>query len=299
MTREPALALIIGLLGGPGGLIAQQPLGPLTTEEGSPLQRLSYTPMTEPPEVVGSGRFRADLWLGYSNIFEQDSSATHVVMMDLERLITALTARWGVSERLEVGGRLTVETTGPGFLDSFVLWYHDALGFGQANRDRFPSGRYEQRLSDGERPLLAMDSRRLALEDVRLFAKWRALASRDGRSALGLKLEARVPTYENRVGAERSDLALLALGRLGAGPWYLHGMLSVATARSSPELEPVMRDASYGLMLALERPLGSRLSLLLQYQLATSVLRDFHDRELDGPARNVLIGLAGRAGDDW
>jgi len=78
------------LLASPASLCAQiSPLGPLTAEEGSPLQRLAYTPMTEGVDPVGVGRLKADLWLGYSNIFEQDSAAGHNMYLDLERLISA------------------------------------------------------------------------------------------------------------------------------------------------------------------------------------------------------------------
>ena len=79
------------------------PFGPLTFEEGSPLQRVSYTPMMERADLSAPGTLTADIWLGFSNIFEQDSSATHVLFLDMERLISTTTLRYGVSERLEIG----------------------------------------------------------------------------------------------------------------------------------------------------------------------------------------------------
>jgi hypothetical protein len=49
-----------------------------------------------------------------------------------------------VGQDVEIGGRLTLETTGGGVLDSFVNRYHELLGFGKANRDRFPADGYRQ-----------------------------------------------------------------------------------------------------------------------------------------------------------
>ena len=109
------------------GLLSCAPLGaqvdafgPLTSEEGGPLQRISYTPMTERAATLAPGVFSTDVWLGFSNIFEQDSADTHELFMDMERLLSTTTLRYGVIEGLEIGGRLTFETTGGGVLDSFI-----------------------------------------------------------------------------------------------------------------------------------------------------------------------------------
>ncbi|HSG48470.1 MAG TPA: DUF3187 family protein, partial [Longimicrobiales bacterium] len=84
------------------------PLGPLTAEEGAPLQRLGLTPMVELADPVAQGTFRADLWVAWSNIFEQDSAATHNLYLDMERVLSALTLRYGVTDRLELGARATL-----------------------------------------------------------------------------------------------------------------------------------------------------------------------------------------------
>jgi hypothetical protein len=241
-----------------------------------------------------------DLWLGFSNFFEQDSSAAHVVFLDAERLLSAVTVRWGAAERLELGGRLTFETTGEGFLDSFVLWYHEKLHFGQANRDRFPEDRYAQRLTDGgPTSYVDMESRTLALADLQLFAKWNALGSVGSGNALAVKAVARAPTRANRVAPERADAAVLALGRLGSGPWYLHGMLAATLVRMPPEVEDAFQDATASFGVAVERSLGRSAGAVVQYQLGTPVLRGFRHRELDWPASNLVLGVAGRWGESW
>lgn len=256
--------------------------------------------MSEGADVTARGALSVDLWLGFSNIFEQDSTETHVLFMDMERLLTAVTLRWGVADDLEIGGRLTFETTGGGFLDSFVLWYHESLGFGQANRDRFPQDVYGQRLADGAETLFVdVGPRTLGLDDARLFAKWRAASSRDGRSLLSLRGAARIPAQSNRAGRRSTDLTLTGIGRLGIGAWYLHAMLGASTARASAELEPIMRAGSAFMAIALERSLGGRVAGILQYQISSPLLRGFGHRELDRAPSNVLLGLAGRWGERW
>jgi hypothetical protein len=240
------------------------------------------------------------VWLGFSNIFEQDSSATHVVFLDTERLLSAVTLRWGAAERLEIGGRVTFETTGGGVVDSFVHWYHERMGFGQANRDRFPEEQYAQRLTNGGGgAYVDIEQRTFELADLQLFAKWSAIRPANGGAALAVRASARLPTRANRVAAERADGTLVALGRLGAGPWYYHALVGAGLVRAAPEIDPVLRGASAYFGMAVERSLGQSVSALLQYQLTTPLLKGFGHRELDWPSSNLLIGAAGHWGNDW
>jgi len=301
MLRLTMAALIVAALCSPGSLHAQQPsFGPLSSEEGSPVSRISYTPMMESADVVPVGAVTSDVWLGLSNMFEHDSASTHFVFVDMERLITAATVRWGVAEGFEVGGRLTLETRSGGFLDPFVTWYHELLGAGHANRDRFPEEAYRYVLTDGgQTTFIEVAPQSLALEDVRLFAKWRALASADARSVLSLRAVTRIPARENMVGSERTDVGLMALGRLGVGAWYLHGMLGASTVRAAQPIRPALRDKSIFFTLAVERSLGSRVAAIFQYQFMSPTLQGFDDRELDWPLSNIIFGVAGRWNDRW
>lgn len=290
-----ALTLTVPLLAS-----AQNPShGPLTFEEGSPLHRLSYTAMMEDGGLTAPGTVVAELYMGLSNIFEQDSSATHVLLLDLERVVTTLTVRWGATGRLELGGRVTLETTGGGVLDGVILAFHERVGFGQANRDRFVEGAYDQRLRKGDGTVfLDIPRKTLGFEDARLFAKLEAAGSDDGRNVLSLKTEIRLPGRSNRAASERVDVALMAVGRLGLGNWFLHGMVGASTVRASTALEPILRGASTFLTLGLERSFGA-LSAVAQYQAQSPVLKSFDHRELDRAATNMIFGLSGDLGELW
>jgi Protein of unknown function (DUF3187) len=297
LSRLTMLGATLLALAAPARSTAQTPaFGPLTFEEGGPLQRISYTPMVEGAPTTPRGAVQTDLWMGYSNVFEQDSTDTHELFLDMERLITTTTVRVGVTDRLELGGRLTLESTGGGVLDSFISWWHTKLRLGNANRERYPFDGYRQRLA-GPNGQELLDVRRhaLALEDVRLFAKLRVAQNSDGSSLLSLRAVTRVPTHTNAIGRESTDFALMALGQLSFETWYLHSMVGASTLRASPELAPILRNSAVFFTLGVERALGSHLAGVVQYSTATPHLRGFNNRELDRGPGNLVFGLTG----DW
>ena len=280
---------------------AQRPsLGPLTFEEGAPLQRLGYTPMLEIADPVGDGSVRMDLWMGFSNVFERDSSDAHDVFMDMERVVAAATLRYGVSDAFEVGGRFTWEHTGGGVMDGFMVDFHDRLALGSSRRRHYPYGDYRMTVHDAAGQLRVDIPRRgFALEDVRLFAKWRAYEGPDGHSVVSLRAVTRIPTHDEQIGTERADASLMALGRTAWRGWHGHGGVGAITVRSSPELDDLMRDGTWFFYLGLERPITDRLSGVVEYVWSKPIMEDVGDSEVDGAITNFVFGVVGTAGTGW
>ncbi len=296
---KPLLFSVALLL--PAALRAQVPaLGPLGAEEGAPLQRLGYTPMAEAAAPVPKGVLRTDLWIGYSNIFEQDSTADHVLYLDMERMITAMTVRYGVAERLEVGARATLETAWGGFLDGFMISFHERLGLGVRNRPSYRNGGYGEFLRDGDgRTLVEVSRRELSVDDVRLFAKWRALGAGDAPGTLAVRAVTRVPTAQPRVGSERADVALMLLGNVAWHGFRMHGMAGGSTVRRGPDMMDVLRGHQWFGMVGMERPIRDRLSAVVEMTGSTQLLRDFDDHDVDGAPTNVVFGVVGVTEGGW
>ena len=285
----------------PEPVTAQAPsFGPLITGGGGPLQRISYTPMSERADPVDRGTLATELWVGYSNIFEEDSTATHELFLDMEQLIKVVSIRYGVAEGWEVGGRVTLETTGGGYLDSFISWWHTKLSLGNGNREDYPEDGHQARLRfPGGETFLNTGPRTLALGDVRFFAKWQAASNDDGSSKLSLRAVTRIPMHEDQTGGERTDLAVMALGSLPRGDWRFHGMVGSATARASPELDPILHRATVFGMLGAEHALSSRLMGIVQYMWSSPLLTGFGERKIDHWSGNLVFGVAGQIGELW
>lgn len=276
-------------------------LGPLTSEDGAPLHRVSMNATTAPADPIARGDVLWSVWLAYSNIFEQDSTRSHVLLVDMERLISATQVTVGVHDRIEVGGRLTLETTGPGVLDGAVSWWHQRLGVGNANRERFPEGEYGQRLENRDGAVLVdVPSRTLALDDVRLFGKMRLVGSGDGPGVLSARVTTRLPVANDPRVRERPEAGISLLGRLSGDRWHAHAMLGGNTIRAQSRVEDeVFRRGAYHWMLGVERTLGPELAGVLQYHVSSPVMRSFEHREVDGSSYNLTVGLLGRIGSTW
>lgn len=301
-SSSRSVLLALAMAAATTSMVAGQsrPFGPLSSEEGSPLHRISFTPMTEGADLTRAGGWTFDAWTGYSNIFEQDSSATHELFLDMERIVTTLGVRWGARDGLEIGARLTLETTWTGMLDEFIVSYHNMFGFGNANRERYPANRYGHRLSDGgDRIYLDAPSRTLAVEDVRAFVKWRIGESDGGRRLTSLRLSTRLPTNDDIEGGERVDVSIMWLTRRSWDVWHLHGLLGASTTRAAPAVEAIMAPGSVFFSIAIERTIADWVSGVAQFQAQSAVMRSFDDRELDQAPTNLVLGFSGRLGSSW
>jgi hypothetical protein len=276
-------------------------LGPLAYEDGAPLHRVGLTASSEAAEPVPGGSTVWGLRLAYSNIFEQDSTAHHVLMVDMERLLSTAYARFGLSDRVEVGGSLTFETTGPGALDGFVTWWHTRLGAGNANRERFPEDAYDQRLEQPEvGTLLDVPRRTLGLEEARLFGKWLLAGSEQAPGALSARMTARFPVARDDPLKARTDVGISLLGRLSKGGWHAHSVVGATTVRTTSVREAnLLRGQAYHGMVGVERSMGEGWAALVQYHYGSPLFRSFEHRELDGPSMNLVVGVAGRGGAHW
>lgn len=298
-VRRVLLALTFVVLPLPAA--AQLPsLGPLGAEEGTPLQRLGYTPMIEGADVTPAGAWRTDLWVGYANFFEQDSTATGILFLDAERLLTVATLRYGVTPNVEVGGRVTLETDWGGFLDRFMVDFHRVLGLGTRNRDDFPDGRVQQTLQAGDGTvLLDIPAAQPAVTGARLFATWQPWRSADGSRAVSLRSVVRIPTRTLTVGTERTDVALMLLGRARWRGWYVHGLAGGTTVRRDAYMTTLLRDRKWFAMAGLERPLRPGLSAVVELTGETGILHDRNDHDVDGAPTNLVLGLVGRSSGGW
>lgn len=298
-----ATCALLGLASGvraqePPEKVLPPPIGPLHAEEGAPLQRLGYTPMVEEAATLEPGALRTELWLGYANIFEEDSASTHRLYLDMERLVTAVALRYGVADGLELGAHATFETRWGGVMDSFLVEFHEALALGNRNRTRYPTGQNEAFLQDGSgRVLVEVPGGAFELRDVRLAAKWRVAAG--SRGTVSLRAVGRIPTGETAASSARTDLGVMMLSTLTWRGVHVHAMAGGTTVRRTAETQDLLRGHQWFGMLGVERPFRDGLSGVVQFTGSTQLLRGFDDHDVDGAPTNVVFGVVGETEGGW
>lgn len=295
-----ALVAAVLLATGAGNGFAQVPtsLGPLRTSEQNPLYRFFYVPEVESADVVADGRFRVDLSVSYSNIFERSESDLHEQLFDLEQMANAVTVRYGVAPGFEVGGRAGLQTGWGGFLDGFVSGFHRMFGFPNGGREKEPTGQHRLYL-DREDPTIRLDlaPRTFGLEDLRLFAKWRFLGSTT--EPLALSVRGTLRRASGRLEPGRLEGALALLGRVTGEDVTLHFGAGATTLDSPAVIEPIASTAAAYLSVGVEGRIRPGFSMVGQMTGSSAYVSGFEDGELDRFPSTLVLGFTGRTEGDW
>lgn len=279
------------------GGCASQPerLGPLPTRNQHPAQ---LTVLHLPPagaSVLPAGATAARLDAAYTSLFLSGSQGTRSFRMDGEYLRAATNLRLGLGANLEVSAELPFAHTSGGFLDSFLVGYHELFGFPDQGRDTTPYGRFRVEARQDGATVYAVDQSAAELLDVPLGLTWQLRAA-DAGPGLALRGGIELPTGDQDHGYGNGELdaslGVLVEQHIGLGACYGHLQHTWAgTPRPSRDAGLSFADVTSA-GVGFEWPLADGLGALVQIEWETSTLR-----ELDFPtvARDqVLLWLGGR-----
>jgi len=134
--------LLFSLLGTVGGAAAaDMEITPFTVSNQSPLVQIYGLPHDSGADVVPPGTFRIGLDQDLTSNYTVKNSQNEQITLDGETYRLSFAARYGVAPRLEVGIEIPYVFQGGGFLDSFVVDWHDTFRLPQGGRDSAPKGR--------------------------------------------------------------------------------------------------------------------------------------------------------------
>ena len=250
--------------------------GPLPVRNQHPAQLtvLHLPPASASVLPAGAVAGRADA--AYSNLWLSGQNATTSWHMDGEYLRAAASLRVGVGAGFELGIELPVAHTTGGFLDSFVIAYHDALGLPDQDRNGTPANEFEITARTGGQTAWSVERQDLALLDVPIAATWQAT---DPTQGLGVALRAGVelPTGDDDRGYGNGELdaavgILLEQKALGLG-WYGHLQHTFAGTPDQTRAVGLRFADVTSAGLAAEVPLSDGLTALVQVEWETSTLR--------------------------
>jgi hypothetical protein len=283
-----------------GGCVqAPQFAGPLPVRNQHPAQLtvLHMNPATA--RSLAPGTWSARTGLAYTNMFLSGTNDAlgaqrRTFRMDGEYLRADLTARLGLGSGFEFEAELPVAHTSGGFLDGFVIDYHDVLSLPDQGRESVPRDQFVVDASRGDEAW-AVERSTLELLDVPLALRWQVPTTAPW-PAIALRTAVELPTGDagEGYGSGELDLAVGAVLEYQLAGIGLYGHAQHTWAGTPQQA----RAAGFSFAdvtsagLGAEVPLLDGLAGIVQVELESSTLRDLG---LATVARDqALLWLGGR-----
>jgi hypothetical protein len=270
---------------------------PFNTKNQSPVVQIYGLPSAGNAVLLPSGQKEIRLTLDHSSNYVADSNTREQIVLDGETTRVTLGGRYGLSKKVELGIDIPYLAHGGGFLDGFLINYHDIFGFPQGGRDLAPRNRLLYRyIRDGvER--LKVDGSENGLGDISLTAGLQLYHDEQPHPlAVALRASVKLPTGDSA--------SLRGSGSTDASAWISasddfklplgHGTVFAAAglmAMTQGDVLPEQQRSrvGFGSIGAGWNPL-SWLALKLQLDAHTPFYKDSDLKALSANAVQLLIG---------
>ncbi len=278
-------------------------LGPLPVRNQHPAQ---LTVLHMPPAATTSlepGAVAARADFAYTSLFLSGATGGgNSFRMDGEYLRAATQLRVGLGAGFEASLELPVAHTSGGFLDSFLIDYHDFFGLPDQERNESAKNEFTIAARQAGQTAWSVEPSGLELLDVPIGLSWNAVEVRDGlgvtlRSAVELPTGAASHGYGNGE-VDWSAGVLLETHAVGAA-WYGHLQHTLAGSPSTARAAGLKFADVTSLGLGAEVPLHQRLNAFAQLEWESSTLRNLAVPEAQHDQLLLWCGGRWRAGPRW
>lgn len=280
----------------PGCVAAPGLGGPLPVRNQHPAQLtvMHMDPASAAVLAPGDVAVRSDF--AYTSLFLVSGTPATSWVMDGEILRADTRLGVGLGAGLEFGTQVAMLHTTGGFLDDFVIGYHDLFGLPDQDRDENPRDAFRvEARRDGE-VAWSLDREGAALADLPMQLTWQLREPGPDRLGLAVRGGVELPTGDpdRGFGNGKFDASLgvlLDYRMLGVG-WYGHVNHTFAGTPARARAAGLEFADVTSAGLAAEAPLGRDLHAYAQVEWESSTLRRLGPR---GTARNqVLLWVGGR-----
>jgi hypothetical protein len=207
-----ALLLLCALVIPQTLLAADMVTAPFMTINQQPTLKLYGFPLDSAAAITPAGKLKVALVQDIASDYNIGSNSRERLVFDGEAYRTTLAVNYGISEKLETGVNIPYLLYGGGFLDHFIIDWHDTFGMKQGGRDKALKGavNYSYRKNGVEK--LKMNSSGSGVGDISLIAAIKLFDEADRNIALRGALK--LPTGDSSAlrGSGSTDLALSLCG---------------------------------------------------------------------------------------
>jgi hypothetical protein len=218
------LLLICILLSPLAALAADSEITPFKTNNQSPLVQIYGLPHDTGADIVPPGTFHVSLNQDLSSNYAVSSNTREQITLDGETYRLAFAARYGIAPRFEVGVEIPYLFQGGGFLDSFIIDWHNTFGLPQGGRDSAPKNRINYSYRKDGVQMLLMDHAASGIGDIALTGGFSLYDVSDPaqHDRLALKAAVKLPTGDSPslLGSGSTDFTLQLCGSMNSyGEW--------------------------------------------------------------------------------
>lgn len=272
---------------------------PVRNQHPTQLTVMRLEPSAATSLPVGEVSVRASM--AYTSLFLGGATASSAFAMDGEILRTNLGMRAGAGSGVELGFDLPVLHTSGGFLDRFLIGYHDLFGFPDQGRDDVANNRFDVFAeTDGQR-VYELHAAALEFGDVPLSGTWtfvpvRRRADGSGSPGFAARFGLELPTGDQDAGFGNGQVDYAA-GLCATWPLQIGALHAEAqrTFAGSPRTAGVagfaFADVTAG-SLTLEAQPSAGLGLLAQCSWESATLAELDLAQANRDA--VLLWLGAR-----
>jgi hypothetical protein len=272
---------------------------PFNTKNESPLVQIYGIPPAGNALLLPSGRREIQIALNHASNYVSDTSDRESIILDGETTRVTLGGKYGLSDNVELGVEIPYISHSGGFLDGFIINYHDFFGFPQGGRDQAARDRLLYRYSRDGVEKLKIDSSGNGPGDISLSAGLQLYRSTDEYPrAVALRTTIKFPTGNSSplFGSGSTDLsvALAASDDYGLtrGHATLFGGAGLMVMTRGSVLPDQQRNyVGFGTIGMGWNPL-SWLALKVQMDAHTPLYRDSDLKPLAANAVQLVIGGA-------
>jgi hypothetical protein len=207
-SQALALLSLIGLI--PPPLLAFD-LVPFRAKNQSPLIQIYGLPTAGNAVLLPPGRKEVGLTLDHSSNYVLEQDTREKILLDGETTRLTLGGQYGFTQRFELGIEIPYISHSGGFLDGFIIDYHNLFGFPQGGRDQAPRNRLLYHYSRDGAEKLKIDDSGGGLGDVSLLAGLQLY--HDGQKnprAVALRANLKIPSGDSAMlyGSGSTDVSL-------------------------------------------------------------------------------------------
>lgn len=201
---------------------------PFHTANRSPLLHFYGIPSETSSDLLESGKWEFSITQDIASITTISNTANEEMYLDGELYRWSLIGRHGLGQRIELGFELPYVVQTGGFLDGFIVGWHNFFLLPQGGRTIVPHNRLKYHYAKNGVNRLDASPASNGISDMSLLAGYQLYSSRDEQDhdTLALRAQLKLPTGDSSamLGSGSTDLALFITGsRNSRNSWGILG----------------------------------------------------------------------------